>query len=446
MSVNLILFDVNGSPLGKEYHYDSPATFLFGRDPTAHHCADDDPVVSRRHYIIEISPPYARLHDLSSRNGVRVNDILHGGKSGLQSANGCVPPIVLYHGDRIRVGKTIVEFQVGAGTEVHRQNATGQSRPDLDVDTQVPTMIVPRFMPTQATASNIPPRNTVANMLAGAFPRDDRTLRIPGYNLNRILGKGGMGVVYLAIHQGGSEAAVKILHPGRKVDGNTLLRFRREIAIARSLFHENIVACFDDGYIDGTLYLVMEYLQHGSLSERLLRSGPFAPESALPYMLQLLNGLAFAHSRNLVHRDVKPANVLFGGKNGDVAKLADFGLAKSYVDAGLSNFTVTGTTAGSVTCLPPEQLMDFKRVRPASDVFSLGATFYEMLAGCSPYNIESGKDGISAILSFNLTPLSRRRPDLPAPLTERIDRAILKDPAKRYHDAAEMLAAFSELV
>ncbi len=448
MSVQLVLFEQGGAPLGKTYDFDKPATFLFGRDPAAHCCIGDDPVVSRKHYFIEVSPPNARLHDLGSRNGIRVNEVLYGGKNGKRDAAGMVQPIALRPGDRIRVGKTVVEFQVRADTRTPAAAGGGDSLPAVDL--QAATLIIPRALPTQATsaaspfsASGVPA--AIHGMLAGLTAANNHPPRIPGYSLSRTLGIGGMGTVYLAEDKDGAEVAIKVLHPDQMFNDKNLQRFRREISIARSLFHENIVSCTDDGHHDGLLYLVMEYLPHGSLADRIAASGPLAPDQALPYMIHLLTGLAFAHARNFVHRDLKPANVLFGGERGETAKLTDFGLAKCFVEAGLSNFTMTGTVAGTLTCIPPEQLIDFKHVQSTADVFSLGATFYEMLTGRSPYNLSPGKDGMSAVLSFDLTPLSRLRPDLPAGLTARIDRALLEDPAERYQNGIHMLETFREL-
>ncbi len=447
MSVHLVLYDAAGVPLGKAYDFDTPGTFLFGRDPSAHCCITDDPIVSRKHYFIEISPPSARLHDLGSRNGIRVNEVLYGGKNGIRDASGMVQPIDLRPGDRIRTGKTVVEFQVHADEPVLAGPEGVQASPDIDLDGA--TFILPSSAPTQVNSASPPSRavsDGVANLLASLVDGDERPPRIPGYSLSRVLGKGGMGTVYLASRTDGTEVAVKVLHAAQMVNEKSLERFRREIAIARSLFHENIVSCADDGCVEGMLYLSMEYLPHGSLADKIAATGPLTPQEALPYMIQLLTGLAFAHSRSIVHRDLKPANVLFGGAQGEVAKLTDFGLAKSFVDAGLSNFTVTGTAAGTLTCLPPEQLIDFKHVRPSADVFSLGATFYEMLTGRSPYNIGPGKDGIAALLSFDLTPLSRLRPDLPARLATRVDMALQEDASTRYRDGTQMLESFRELL
>ncbi len=446
MSVHLILYDASGAPLGNSFDYTTPGTFLFGRDPSAHCSVMDDPVVSRKHYFIEISPPHARLHDLGSRNGIRVNEVLHGGKNGVRNAAGMVQPIDLRPGDRIRAGKTVVEFQVRADAPAPeaRLSACAES----DVDLQGATIIVPRVASTQATSAAAPSSSAsaVSDLLAGLVDTGDRPPRIPGYSLAQVIGKGGMGTVYLADRVDGSRVAIKVLQSAQMLNENNLERFRREIAIARSLFHENIVNCIEDGCAEGRLFLALEYLPHGSLSDKIAASGPLTPKEALPYMIQLLTGLAFAHSRNFVHRDLKPANVLFGGDRGEVAKLTDFGLAKSFVDAGLSNFTMTGTAAGTLTCVPPEQLVDFKHVRPSADIFSMGATFYEMLTGRSPYNLGPDKDGMAAVLSFDLTPLSRLRPDLPSGLTARIDQALLEDATARYRNGTHMLEAFRELL
>lgn len=412
MSVHLVLIDTDtGQPLGKSFDYNAPGSFFLGREPTCTYIVDDDPVVSRKHYMIEVDPPDARLHDLGSRNGVRVNEVLFGGKTGLRATDGGVPPIVLRAGDRIRVGRTTIEFQIRK------------------------TAAVVKPFPAKGIGG-------VAGMISSVGAQEGPP-NIEGYEMGRLLGKGGMGAVYHAIRkEDGQEVAVKLLLMGAAGNEKTLGRFRREIAISRTLQHENIVTCVEDGSVDDQLYLVMEYVAHGCLGRRLHTGGPMTPDVARPYMRQMLAGLAFAHERQFVHRDLKPANVLLGGERGDVAKLTDFGLAKNFVDAGLSGFTRTGTAAGTVTCLPPEQLTNFRHVLPSADVFAIAATFYEMLTGRSPYNIGPETDAMSAVLKFDLTPLAERRPDMPADLCAVIDRALNRDPEDRYADAGEMLAAF----
>lgn len=264
--------------------------------------------------------------------------------------------------------------------------------------------------------------------------------------MGRILGKGGMGAVYHAIREAdGMEVAIKVMLMGGLANEKMLGRFQREIAISRTLKHENIVACHEDGAVGDQFYLVLEYIAHGCLARRLHKRGPMTPAEAMPHMRQMLAGLAFAHERQFVHRDLKPANVLLGGADGDVAKLTDFGLAKNFVEAGLSGFTTTGTAAGTVTCLPPEQLTNFRHVLPSADVFAIAATFYEMMTGRSPYNVGPGTDAMGAVLNFNLTPLAVLKPEFPAPLTAFIDRALSREAEDRFADAGAMLAAYDEL-
>lgn len=415
MSAQLVPIDPgSGQPVGPSYDYNGPGTFFLGREPSCTYVVNDDPVVSRKHFMIEIDPPGARLHDLGSRNGVRVNEVLYGGKTGLRATDGSVPPLPLTPGDRIRVGRTTLEFRARAEP-------------------------VRKAFPAQGIGG-------AANMIAAATTGERPPPDIAGYQIGRLLGKGGMGAVYHAVQQtDGLEVAVKVMLMGGIANEKTLGRFQREIAISRTLEHENIVTCLEDGSVDDQLYLIMEYIPHGCLARRLGKGGPMTPTEALPYLRQMLMGLAHAHERQFVHRDLKPANVLLGGLDGRTAKLTDFGLAKSFVDAGLSGFTRTGTAAGTATCLPPEQLTHFRHVLPSADVFALGATFYEMITGRSPYNLGPGADAVSVVLSYDLTPLAKLRPDLPAALISFVDRALSREAEDRYRDAGEMLSAYDAM-
>jgi serine/threonine protein kinase len=162
----------------------------------------------------------------------------------------------------------------------------------------------------------------------------------------------------------------------------------------------------------------------------------------MPIMLQALEGLAFAHSKGVVHRDLKPSNILLSGTPAQpAAKLADMGLAKNFDKAGFSGMTVTGAFAGTPFYMPKEQLTNFKYVKPVTDVWSVGATFYNMLSGETPRDFPRGCDPMEVILRGEIVPMSRRGPSIPRGLAAILDKAILSSPKERFQDAAEMLAA-----
>jgi serine/threonine protein kinase len=170
--------------------------------------------------------------------------------------------------------------------------------------------------------------------------------------------------------------------------------------------------------------------------------GRLAPAVAMPIMLQALEGLAFAHSNGVVHRDLKPQNILLSGTTTQpTAKLADMGLAKNFDKAGFSGMTVTGAFAGTPVFMPKEQLTNFKYVKPVTDVWSMGATFYNMLSGDTPRDFPRGCDQIEVVLRGEIVPLSKRVPGIPKGISAVLDKAIQASPKERFVDAREMLAA-----
>jgi serine/threonine protein kinase len=168
----------------------------------------------------------------------------------------------------------------------------------------------------------------------------------------------------------------------------------------------------------------------------VLLQGPLAAEPAVALALQALEGLAYAHGEGFVHRDIKPDNLLIGPDG--VAKLADFGLAKSFEQAGLSGMTATGATSGTLAFMPREQITGFRRLQPVSDVWSLGATLYYMLSGQTTRDFDGGKDPLAVVLEGRIIPLRERDPRLPAALAAAVDRAIADDPLHRHPTALDL--------
>ena len=188
---------------------------------------------------------------------------------------------------------------------------------------------------------------------------------VEGYEVQRALARGGMGAVYLARRRAdGRTVALKILLPKTLVDPSAREVFQREIDVTRALRHPNIVELLDHGATDDSFYFAMEYCAGGSVRAVLkARSSPFSVADAVGLARQALAGLAYAHAQGFVHRDLKPENLLLGGEDGQV-KIADFGLAKSYGQAGFSGLTATGAVAGTLYFMPREQLVSFRVVQP----------------------------------------------------------------------------------
>ena len=254
------------------------------------------------------------------------------------------------------------------------------------------------------------------------------------YELEELVGSGGMSSVFRARDvQLDRRVAIKILHERYVADPEYLERFRREARLVARLSHPNIVTVIDRGDDDGRQYIVFEHVEGENLKELVQRTGRLPVRGALQLALAVADGLAFAHEHGLVHRDVKPQNVLVS-REGEV-KVTDFGIARSLdVEHGV---TQTGTVLGTSEYLAPEQASG-KPVSPATDVYSLGVVLWELLAGDVPF---VGENFVAvALRHLNEPPpsLRERRPDVSPRLEAAVDRALAKDPGRRFPSMAAL--------
>jgi serine/threonine-protein kinase len=265
---------------------------------------------------------------------------------------------------------------------------------------------------------------------------------VPGYQILRELGRGGMGIVYLARRESdGTPVALKTIIPAVQVHPGQVERFLREVDIVRKLNDPNreesfhIVHFLDSGSFESGLYFAMEYVE-GTDAARLLKKGPLVVREALRIVCQVLKGLAYAHAEGFVHRDIKPANILVAeGAGRKVAKLADFGLARVYQESRMSGLTVQGEYGGTLRFMPPEQITHFRRVKPPADQYAAAATLYNLLTG--QYIFDFDGDASAALMLIQHgepTPIRARRPELPEELAAVIHRALARDPAARFPD------------
>src|SRR5437660_1369193 len=252
------------------------------------------------------------------------------------------------------------------------------------------------------------------------------------YVIERKLGSGGMADVYLAEDQElGRRVALKLLDDRHASDEEFVERFRREAQRAAGLNHPSIVSIFDRGYAEGTYYIAMEYLDGRTLKELLVKNGPTPVPIAIDYARQILGALAFAHRGAIVHRDIKPHNIVVGGDGR--LKVTDFGIARS----GASQMTEAGSIVGTAQYLSPEQARGAP-VDPRSDIYSLGIVLYEMLTGKVPFSGDTPVEIAMKHLSQVPEPPSKLRPNIPHDLDAVVMRALAKDPEQRYSTAEEM--------
>lgn len=266
---------------------------------------------------------------------------------------------------------------------------------------------------------------------------DDRLIgtELGGYRIEESLGHGGTSVVYRAEHvRLGRTAALKLLAPGLGAADFTE-RFLRESRLAASLDHPSIVPVYDAGEQDGLLYIAMACVEGSDLKSLLAEEERLPPRRTLRILGQIASALDAAHARGLVHRDVKPANILVG--DGDRAYLSDFGIVKEVARNGT---TRTGSFVGTIDYCAPEQI-EGREVDARADVYALACVLYECLAGEPPFHRDSEVAVLNAHLHAAPPKLLRAAPDLPAALEPVIAKALSKSPLDRYGSCGELMAA-----
>jgi serine/threonine protein kinase len=297
--------------------------------------------------------------------------------------------------------------------------------------------------------------------------------RLGHYKIVSLLGKGGIGTVYLAKNEKTSSIeAIKILLPEFNESSEMHERFEREIENCAILKHPNIVKLNDYGKSQEISYYAMEYCNGGSLKDLLRREEAVLDSArACGIIVQVLDGLEYAHNvevphmklpdglwgkgNGLIHRDIKPENILlqeketeatsvknsgiqFRREKGYIAKISDFGLAKSYRSAGLSGNTQTGSVGGSLSFISRQQLLNYKYSKPEVDVWSAAAVLYFLLTGKTPRKVEGEKNPFNAVLKNNTVPIRKVNPSVPEGLAKIIDRALDDSSSLFYKKASEL--------
>ena len=261
------------------------------------------------------------------------------------------------------------------------------------------------------------------------------------YTIQDEVGSGGMAIVFSAFdlkHE--RNVAVKVLRPeiGAAL-GND--RFVQEIKTTAQLSHPNILSLLDSGEVDGLFYYVMPFVEGETLRERLQRERQLSFEDAQQIVMEVGDALSYAHSRDVLHRDIKPENIMLESGH---AIIADFGIARAISDAGMARLTQTGMVVGTPAYMSPEQAAGDPNLDGRSDVYSLGAVFYEMLVGAAPYDAPTPQAVIARQLSEEVPRVSEQRDTVPAVVDYAVTKSLQRLPADRYATIFQFLEALKQ--
>jgi serine/threonine-protein kinase len=259
------------------------------------------------------------------------------------------------------------------------------------------------------------------------------------YSVEREIGRGGNARIFLATDADGRKVALKVLHPELLVSV-AADRFLREIRLASQLNHPHIAKIFDSGEQDWLVYYVMDYIEGSTLRERLDSSEPLPVSETMKIVCDVLEALDHAHARGIIHRDVKPANVVLSSRG---AVLLDFGIARAVAASANDQLTRSGIAVGTSSYMSPEQISALREIDHRSDLYSLGCMLYECIAGQPPFTNRNE----AVVLQFHLTEpapdLRTIRPDTPAYVASAVARALAKKPEDRWPSALIMRDALA---
>jgi eukaryotic-like serine/threonine-protein kinase len=384
---------IEGPHQGDVFSFGGHDTFLVGRSKHAHfRLSHKDKYFSRVHFLLEVNPPRCRLIDMGSRNGTFVN--------GQKAATAD-----LKDGDLITAGHSVLRVAVV---------------PDSAGDTP-------------------PPNSQATPLAAAAVPQP-----VQGYQVLRELGRGGLGIVCLARRAvDDALVALKIVTPAVAASAAHIERFLASASVLRQLDHPNIVRCVDLGASNGRLFFAAEYVQGTDAAELVKKNGPLPVPTAVGMVCQLLKALEYGHARQVVHRDVKPSNLLVAiNDQGGAVKVADFGVARVYQASQLSGLTMTGGASNLAGFMPPEQITQYRDAKPAADQYAAAATLYHLLTGHHVYDLpREVHRQFALILGQEPVSIRTRRADVPEALAAVIHKALAREPQDRFADVTEFRRA-----
>lgn len=487
-----------GPETGKTFEFDKPDSFLVGRSQKAHLRFDTkaDRLISRTHFIIDIGPTICLITDLDSKNGTRVN-----GKRINQTK--------LKDGDEVAVGKTKIKINITKGDEKTPEHLLcAVCRKDVSEEVREQNSEKREFLvytcrdcqkkaeKSQKQKMLIKGKTTVNHTcmecgsdLSDKADADEQvtkfeealylcpecTIKIQDLGLDfktmedylflNKIGEGEIGFVYKVVHQPtGRIFAMKRIRSDLVRDERSCKYFEREISIQSKVVHPNLVRLVDLGRAGITPFFITEYLDGGNIENLVTNvfKGPVEQRLACEIAIQILKGVKALHDKGFIHRDLKPSNYLLNHsvkKKNLLVKITDYGLAKSYEDAGNSifDYSKTGKFAGSLIFIPPEQMINYRYVKPTVDLYAVGVSLYYMLCGRYTMNFptpldrlmqvspkEKLKNPVESIIEDPPIPILKQKPDIPKLLAAIVDKAVKKEEDKRFQSADEFREAIEK--
>lgn len=376
-----------------------PGRYLIGSENQAAICIAPQAEVSRRHALLQLEPGTARVSDLDSSIGTYVNDRR-------------VSTAVLRNGDRIRCGKAVITVTLESADPLTK-TITPAAAEEAAADAE----------------RNLPPE-------------------IKGYSALVQIGQGALGTVYRAQQLGTNrQVAIKCIRPDLEPNERARQLFIREASITAQLKHPKIVEYLGFGLLKDRPYLVMEYIASENLEQIVWRHNPARRvRLAVKIAVQVLEALAYAHAAGIVHRDVKPSNILANAQTGRLfLKVSDFGLAKVFHMAGYSGITASNEICGTLAYMSPEQLMNSRHAQPQSDVYSVMVCLYRLLTGEYPHQEGTAVEMIHRRLNEAARPVQSFNPEIPDDLARIVDFGLSRALEMRYPSATALHTALEAL-